>query len=89
MYLQIQLIKLYYDDDDVSTSLSLSPVRDRSPLDAQDLSDAENTLMMMLQRQRMGDGEEHEEEDASTPSSEGEENQDFGIMYYYLSSNSL
>ncbi len=54
MYLQIQLIKLYYDDDDVSTSLSLSPVRDRSPLDAQDLMDAEKTLMMMLQRQRMG-----------------------------------
>ncbi len=44
MYLQIQL-------NDVSTSLSLSPVRDRSPLDAQDLMDAEKTLMMMLQRQ--------------------------------------
>ena len=60
-----------------------------APLDAQDLMDAEKTLMMMLHRQRMGggrkgrnevggdeDGKEHEEEDASTPSSEGEENLD-------------
>ncbi len=36
------------------------------------------------------DGEEHEEEDASTPSSEGEENLlGVSIMYYYLSSTSL
>ncbi len=71
----------YSPNDDVSTSLS--PVRDRSPLDVQDRMDAEKNLMMMLRRQRMGGGgevggdedmEEHEEEDASTPSSEGEEN---------------
>ena len=56
MYLQIQLIKLYYEHDDVSTSLSLSSVQDRAPLDAQELMDAEKTLMMMLRQQRRGGG---------------------------------
>ena len=91
MYLQIQLIKLYYEHDDVSTSLSLSSVQDRAPLDAQELMDAEKTLMMMLCQQRRGGGEVggDEEEDASTPSSEGEENLDlargkYNVFIIYL-----